>query len=261
MDYKLIALDMDGTLLNDKKEITDKNKEAISKATAQGVKIVLSSGRSYDGIAYAYKELGISGSDEYMINCGGNLIESLDKEIIYEKVLDNSVCEKVARELNANKLNYILIDEEGNSYDSYQEWMEQHMLNNELGIVKFMVHTHKRKLLEAAKLLHQKFDQEFFVVVTSKQDIEIFPKEVNKGKALKKLAKYLKIKSDEILVIGDWDNDIPMIKFAGLGIAMGNSPEHVKKASDEITADNNHSGVGQAIEKYVLKEGEALDEL
>lgn len=52
-----------------------------------------------------------------------------------------------------------------------------------------------------------------------------------------------------------------MIKFAGLGIAMGNSPEHVKKASDEITADNNHSGVGQAIEKYVLKEGEALDEL
>jgi Predicted hydrolases of the HAD superfamily len=103
---------------------------------------VLSSGRSYDGIAYAYKELGISGSDEYMINCGGNLIESLDKEIIYEKVLDNSVCEKVARELNANKLNYILIDEEGNSYDSYQEWMEQHMLNNELGIVKFMVHTH-----------------------------------------------------------------------------------------------------------------------
>lgn len=253
MDYKLIALDMDGTLLNDKKEITAENKEAISKAQDRGIKIVLNSGRSYDGIAYAYKELGILGTDQYMINSGGNIIESLDKKIIYKKTLENNICEAIAQDLKSWKLNYILIDIDGNSYDSYQEWMEKRMLNKDLAIVKFMIHTHKRKLLETAEKLHQEYDEKFFVVVTSKRDIEIFPKEVNKGKALEKLAKHLKIKSNQVVAIGDWDNDISMIKFAGLGIAMDNSTESVKAISDEITADNNHNGVSQAIEKYVLK--------
>lgn len=253
MDYKLIALDMDGTLLNSKKEITEQNKEAISKAMAQGVKIVLNSGRAYDGIAYAYKELGISGADQYMINSGGNIIESLDKKIIYKKVMENNTCENIARDLKSEKINYVLIDIEGNSYDSYQEWMEKRMLNTNLAIAKFMIHTHKRNLEETAEKLHQKYDAKFFVVVTSKRDIEIFPKEVNKGKALEKLAKHLKIKQEQVVAIGDLDNDIPMIKFAGLGVAMGNSPENVKIISDEVTADDNHSGVGQAIEKYVLK--------
>lgn len=82
--------------------------------------------------------------------------------------------------------------------------------------------------------------------------LEIFPKDVNKGAALKALTKVLKLNIDETIAMGDRDNDIPMLKIAGKGIAMGNALPDVKKSSEYVTTDNNHSGVGKAIEKFVL---------
>ncbi|WP_334332589.1 MULTISPECIES: Cof-type HAD-IIB family hydrolase [unclassified Companilactobacillus] len=254
MDIKMIAIDMDGTLLDDKKKISADNKAAIKKALDQGIKVVLNSGRSYDGIIDSCHELGISGSDQYIIEFGGNVIESLDKKIHYRKVLENTTCQEIAEQLTDDKIAHILIDTKGNIYDSYQEWMEKRMLDPELGIVKFLMHTRKHKLNSLAASLHQKFDQKFFIVITSPRDIELFPKEVNKGLALQKLAKRLKINMKQVLAIGDLDNDVPMLKLAGVGVAMANSPQRIKNFADDITLDNNHSGVGVAITKYALSE-------
>ncbi|AUI71055.1 sugar-phosphatase [Companilactobacillus alimentarius] len=252
MDYKLIAIDMDGTLLTDKKKITAENKTAISQALKKGIKVVLNSGRSYDGIIDSCKELGISGPDQYIIEFGGNIIESLDKKVIYRKVLDNSTCEKISYNLETKKIKHVLIDTNGAIYNSYQDWMEKRMLNPKLGIVKFLMHTHKHKLQNLATELHKMYDDEFFIVITSPQDVELFPKDVNKGYALERLAKHLKINLKQTLAIGDLDNDIPMLKIAGMGVAMDNSPQKIKDVSDDTTIDNNHSGVAQAIKKYIL---------
>jgi len=254
MDYKLIAIDMDGTLLTDKKEIAERNKKVITAALQEGIKVVLASGRVYKDMIDSANQLGISGPNQYLIECGGNQIENLEHKLIYQKLLNNSTCEKIAHDLETSKIKFVLIDNQGGIYGSYQEWMEKHMLDAKLGIVKFLMRTHKRKLPDLAVKLHEKFDQDYFIVVTSDEEVELFPKEVSKGHAVDRLAKHLKINPKQVMAIGDRDNDIPMMKLAGLGIAMGNSTEKVKNISNAITADNNHSGVADAIEKYALSE-------
>jgi HAD-superfamily hydrolase, subfamily IIB len=82
--------------------------------------------------------------------------------------------------------------------------------------------------------------------------LEIFPKDVNKGAALTALAKELNLDLSETMAMGDRDNDIPMLKIAGKGVAMGNALPGVKESSDYVTTDNNSSGVGKAIEKFAL---------
>jgi len=253
MDYKLIAVDIDGTLFDDKKKISIDNKQTITKALDAGIKVVLSSGRSYDGLIKIANELGIKGPDQYMIELGGNVIENLDRKVIYKKTLENSDCEKIDNFLNQNKVKFELVDTKGNLYSSYQEWMEKRMLEPELGIAKFLTHTHKRDIQKLADLMHKEYDNDFFVVVTSPEDVELFPKYVSKGQAVERLAKHLKINLKQVMAIGDMDNDIPMLKIAGKSVAMSNSPEEVFDVSDEVVPDNNHSGVSVAIERFALQ--------
>lgn len=253
MDYKLIAIDIDGTLLNDRQKISDDNVQAVKAALKDGIKVVLCSGRAYDGVIGNAQKLGISGSDQYMIYFGGNIIENYNNEIIYQKVLKNENCEIIANFLTAHKIHFELIDTKGNHYDSYQDWTEKHMLDTNLGIVKFLLNTHKRKLAAMAELVHAEYDQNYFVVQTSDHELELFPKDVNKGLALEHLVKHLGISMKKVMAVGDMDNDLPMLKRAGLSVAMGNATAEVKSIADVETADNNHSGVAAAIDKYILK--------
>jgi len=253
MDYKLIAIDIDGTLLNDKQKISKENIQAIRRALKQNVKVVLCSGRAYDGVIGNAQEIGISGADQYMIYFGGNIIQNYNNEIIYQKSLKNEQCEKIADFLTEHKINFELIDTKGTHYDSYQDWIEKHMLHSELGIVKFLLNTHKKDLNKMADLLHTTYDQHYFVVQTSDREIELFPKDVNKGIALEYLIKHLGINIKETMAVGDMDNDLPILKRVGLSVAMGNATDEVKDICDVETSDNNHSGVAAAIDKYILK--------
>lgn len=253
MGYKLIAIDMDGTLLNSKQKVSQKNIQAIQEAKSKGVYIVLCSGRAYDGIIDSAKVLGINESDQYMICYGGSVIQNYDQEVLYQRTLKNENCEEIARFLTDKKIHYKFIDNTGTLYQSYQDWIEKHMLNPKLGIVKVLLKTRKHKLPEVLKLVHEQYDSNYFVVQTSEKELEIFPKDVNKGNALERLTKYLKISPKEVMAIGDYDNDMPMFRAAKFSVAVGNAISKVKDLSDVVVADNDHDGVAEAIEKYVLK--------
>lgn len=252
MDCKIIAIDMDGTLLNSKQKISATNKKTIQKALDKGIKVVLCSGRSYDGLSASAKELGITGADQYLIEFGGSVIENLDQRVFYKEVLKNEDCRFIADYLVEQKITFHLIDDQGTLYDGYQDWLEKHMLDTKLGIVKIIVHTHKRKLDKVYDQLQQKYGQDYYLVKTSSEDFELFPLHVNKGTALEQLAKHLKVSLQEILAIGDYYNDLPMLKLAGKSVAVANSVAAVKDISDEVVSDNDHDGVSEAIEKFAL---------
>lgn len=247
MDYKLIALDLDETTLRSDKSITDTNKAAVKKALDKGIKVVLCSGRTFGGMIDVANELGITGSNQYMITNGGDLIQDLEGKIIFKKILTAEDCEITTSFLNQNKIKFVLIDTDNNTYPSYQEWQKK-----QTDIVKVLMHIKKDDMEKISTLIHEKFDKDYFVVKTGAEYLEIFPQDISKGKTVERLAKHLNIDLKQVMAMGDMNNDISMIKIAGMGVAMGNAAKDVKDISNYVTADNNHSGVGLAIEKFAL---------
>lgn len=270
MGYKLIALDMDDTLLTTQKSISPKNREMIKQALAHGIKVVLCSGRTHNAVIDYAKELGISGADQYMITNGGAMIESMDQKVLFENSLSNSFYRTFVKFVQENHLHYNVVDDQAKTYTSSETWFDKYtitqayennsglyvrepdQLPDDFEILKAIINGEKTELDEVSDLVHQTFDKNYFVVRTGVGFLEIFPKDVNKGNAVKKLAKILKIDLSDVIAMGDRDNDIPMIKIAGKGIAMGNAQPGVKAVADYITEDNNHDGVGNAIEKFTL---------
>lgn len=252
MTYKLMAIDIDGTLLNDAQEITAENIQTIKSAIRTGTKIVLCSGRDYNGVIGNAKALGLKGADEYMIYFGGSMIQNFAGKVIYQKTLTKNDCIELINFFTVHKIQFELIDTEGQRFNNYQSWLKQHNLKPDLKIVKFLLTTPKDDLAKTERLLHASYDQNYFVVQTSATEIEIFPKNINKGTALTYLTNYLQIDLADVIAVGDMDNDLPMLKLAGLSVAMGNAVIEVKKISDIETADNNHSGVAQTIKEYIL---------
>jgi HAD-superfamily hydrolase, subfamily IIB len=125
-------------------------------------------------------------------------------------------------------------------------------LPDDFEITKAIINGEENEIDSISEMVHQKFDKDYFVVRTGVGFLEIFPKDVNKGAALTALAKELNLDLSETMAMGDRDNDIPMLKIAGKGVAMGNALPGVKESSDYVTTDNNSSGVGKAIEKFAL---------
>lgn len=253
MAYKLMAIDIDGTLLNHKGKISSANKTAVKKLVDQGTKIVLCTGRPFkEAIEYA-KELGLDKTQEYLIDYGGSMIQDYNGKVIYQQTMRNHDCTEISQFLFAHKIAFKMIDTQGNLYDSDQEWTERRMLQPDLAVLKFLMTTHKHKLIKWSELLHTTYDQKFFVVETSPKEVEICPKDTNKGTGLEHLIKYLKLEPKHVVAIGDMDNDLPMLKLAGLSIAMGNANDNVKEICDQETSDNDHDGLAHAIEQYLLK--------
>lgn len=248
-----MAIDLDGTLLNSHGKITTGNKEAIQKAIKQEIQIVICTGRPFKEALGFAQELELNQSNQFIIDYGGSMIQDDNGKVIYQQTLRNQDCTDIAQFMFAHKINYKLIDNAGNLYASDQDWTEKRMLQPQLAVLKFLMSGHKGKIDKWSDLLHQEFDDKYFIVKTSQKEVELCPQNVNKGTALEHLIKHLKLKPKQVAVIGDMDNDLPMMKLAGLSIAMGNANENVKNESDVETLDNDHDGVSAAIEKYILK--------
>lgn len=253
MKYRLVGIDMDNTLLNDSKEITDLNKESIRKALNQGCKIVLCSGRFHKEMIDYADILGIKGSNQYLITNGGAVIENANGQKIIQTTLSNNDCEKISSWLSQNNISYQLVEINGQEF-SFNNWLNFQNNNRGLGIAKVLLEDDKSGLDNISKMIHQVFDENYYVVRPADEFLEILPKGVNKGIAIEKLAKKLNVDMQQVLTIVDMDNDIPMIEVAGKGIAMSNAVDIVKQVADDITLDNNNSGVGVAISKFVLNE-------
>ncbi|AYE38097.1 HAD family phosphatase [Companilactobacillus zhachilii] len=270
MSYKVIALDLDDTLLTSQKTISKQNKVAIKNALDKGIKVVLCSGRTHNAVIKFAKSLGISGKNQYMITNGGAIIENMTGEIMYQEMMSNTFYREFVAFVKKHKLHYNVVDNKGNTYTSYDTWLDKYTimqafenanglyikepddLPNNFEIVKAIINGSATELDEISDMVHARFDKNYFVVRTGLGFLEIFPKHVNKGNAIQELVDKLGISISDVIAMGDRDNDLPMLKIVGKGIAMGNALPEVKSAADFVTTDNNHSGVGIAIEKFVL---------
>ena len=267
--YKIIALDMDGTLLNDEKIVTEETKKALKEAREKGVKVVLASGRPIDGLRRYLEELDLMHDNEYVLSYNGCLVqETKSEKIISEKGLkgkDLHYIYNFAKEFGVNIHAFSptrgLITPKNSKYTEVEANINKIDINvcdfNEISddesIIKIMLIDEPEILDKAIAKLPKEVGEKYNLAKSTPFFFEVINKESNKGLGLKELADYLNISKDEIIAVGDAGNDLDMIEFAGLGVAMDNGHDNVKEAADYITKSNNEDGVAEVVKKFILK--------
>lgn len=274
--YKLICIDMDGTLLDTKKQISNANKQALKAAHDKGVHIVITTGRIYCNAAYYSNLIEVNSP---VIAANGALIKEKNKtEPIYKCVIPERLNMDILRLCNKYKVspNFVATRDlycgtlrmgYGVYYFVYKTKMKES--NVKIHIVKGKRNWDNVIKKQADEIIKcEIYDNNISKIKSIKKDLEalgelevfsagetgldITSRHVSKGTALKFLAQHYNINEDEIIAIGDSDNDIDMIESAGLGVAMGNAIEAAKKNADYITSTNDQDGVAQVINKFVI---------
>ncbi|MGV8983463.1 sugar-phosphatase [Clostridium sp.] len=273
--YKLIAIDMDGTLLSDKKHISPVNYKAIQEAKANGVKVVLASGRPLVGFKKYLDQLDLISEDNYAVAFNGALVQTSDGgEIISKKTLtleDYKSLYKLSKDLNVNihaLTENSVIAPKDNMYTRGEakmngiscEIIDVEDVPFDTTIVKVMFIDAPEIIDEAIQNIPEEISDKYTIVRSAPFYLEFLEKSVNKGAGVAALAEKLNIKQEEVICIGDAGNDIHMIKYAGLGVAMGNAFPEVKKAANFITKTNEQNGVAFIIDKFILQGEEAFEE-
>ncbi|AWB44177.1 Cof-type HAD-IIB family hydrolase [Paenibacillus sp. CAA11] len=267
MKYKLIALDVDGTLLNDDHVLTQGTKEVIAEVAAQGTEIVLCTGRAPSGSIPYMESLGLEG---YIITHNGAAAVTVGstREVVHEFAMNAQGLEPYFDYCRKHGVHFDV----NTTFELYTDRAEE--LDPEILEMyhKFLVHP---KSMPAWSEFHEPivkitasgtpeaidkvqqdwglWEQEFNMLRSGDYFLDLMHKEASKGAALKKLAEKRGIAPEEVMAIGNYYNDITMLTFAGLGVAMENSPLEVKAAADAITLTNNEEGVKAALEKYCLE--------
>ncbi|MBC5688787.1 HAD family phosphatase [Mediterraneibacter sp. NSJ-55] len=270
---KMIGLDLDGTLFNNKKEILPYTREVLQRAIDKGVVVLVATGRPWSGIPDELKDL--TGMRYAVTSNGARVIETKTQKALIEHLLPVEKAKKILetarkydtlQEVYFENRGYI---EEEQFEKIYQYHKDPHMWKYVRStritvpdIMTFLGQLNKpvdktqilfadmEERARAWKELEQ--DKEIVLVGSLGYNIEINGAGVNKGMALVELGKMLGIEREEIMACGDGDNDEAMLKEVGLGVAMENAEEQVKKAADYITGTNEEEGAAKAIEKFVL---------
>ncbi|MGL5815483.1 MAG: sugar-phosphatase [Aeromonas sp.] len=266
--YKLIALDMDGTLLNPHGQITPRTQAAITAARARGVTVVLTSGRPLEGMTPYLAELGLTGPDDYVICYNGALVQKVaDQRIIRSQLLtgkDASAIAHLADELGVNihgfSVRQGLISPRVSTYTEHESQLVDMPINlvdfatlpADEQIMKVMMIDPEPQLSRAIAQLPAELYERYTVVRSSPYFLEFMNKLSNKGTGVAALAEHLGITADEVIAVGDAGNDRHMIEYAGLGVAMGNATDEIKGLAQHITARNDDDGVARVIEEFIL---------
>lgn len=270
---KLIAIDMDGTLLNEKKHIDKAQKEAIHEAVEAGIKIVLCTGRPLYGILPFYEELGLSelDSEGYVIlNNGCSIHKTKDWELIDQVNFTSDDIDYLYKFSEGYDINFTLVNDyyyfniddrkptdelitdAGFVFSDITNISLKEAKNGKHKIIKIMFLGNPNIMADFQKENENILKDKYSSVLSQPYVYEILPKGNNKGTGLKKLAKKLGIKQEEIMAIGDGNNDIEMFEYANYSVAMENGTELAKKAAKYETDSNENDGVAKAIRKYAL---------
>ncbi|MDU5107506.1 MULTISPECIES: sugar-phosphatase [unclassified Clostridium] len=267
--YKLVAIDMDGTLLKEDKTISERTKKAIQSAREKGVTVVLATGRPIEGVSRYLEELDMYSEKDYVLSYNGALIQKTkSKEAVAKIALkgeDLHYLRKLSNELGVNihafseekglitpkNSKYTEVEAEINNIEIHE--MNIDNISDDEVIIKIMMIDEPEILGPAMEKLPKEVYEKYTVVRSTPFFLEFLNKEVNKGVGVEMLAKYLGIKREEVMTLGDAGNDLHMIEYAGLGVAMANAFDEVKEAADYITDSNDNDGVAKAIEKFILE--------
>ena len=265
MKYKLIALDLDDTLINSNFEVTARTVRAIHRAKEKGAIVSLCTGRMYRATE-RFRKLGVDG---LTVSYGGARITNPENdEILYRC----SVAPEVAEELIAfahQRGIYIqaytetdFLYEIDNEYSQFYEEAcgfpgvkVDNLLKLQLDTPKLLMADRIEAVNELLPMLREKFKGNAVISTSRANFLEIMDPKVSKAAALEQVANMLGIQREEIIAVGDGRIDKSMIAYAGLGVAMGNASAEVKEVADVIAPTNNEDGVAYIIEKYILNEG------
>ncbi|MCI1943787.1 Cof-type HAD-IIB family hydrolase [Clostridium luticellarii] len=274
MNYKIIAMDMDGTLLDDKKFISEYNMDMIYRASKLGVKVVMATGRLPGALKFYSHTLF---ARQPVICCNGSMILDENGNIIKSTPMDKDEILKTIDILREEKDTYYHFYDDHSLYceqfkytaKSFYEFNRKvdRKFRMEIRIIpdskEFIENTEKNihKLvvmdssLDYLERLRRKIDNgtEVSTTKSSADNIEIISKGTSKGSGLKNLADHYKIPVSECIAVGNDENDKSMIKAAGLGVAVSNARQILKESADYITEnDNNHGAIGEIIKKFIL---------
>ncbi len=273
MSIRLIALDLDGTTLNSAKHISERTQNALEAAAKQGVHIVVATGRPFAALPGDVFDIH---AIRYMLTSNGAVITDLKKnEIFYENCLAPGTVDAAVKMLqdtdyilegfirgkayiektyydyvkrtgkSFRDVNYIL--ETRNPVEDLCGFLLEHRGHVENINVNFEDVACKPALREMLLTLPNAT-----ITTSFKNNMEIGGLTTSKAEALRQLGKLLGVRKDEMMAAGDSPNDIAMLQEAGIAVVMGNGEEEVKAVADYITSDNDHDGVGEAVEKFVL---------
>lgn len=266
MAIKLLAVDLDDTLLNEECIVSEANKKAIQEAVARGVIVTIATGRMYESAQKIAKEIGI---DVPLISYNGAFVKTaVSEEVLMKRCLDEDAARAVLdlfREkgwyIQLYRNDTLYVDKATDDTRAYEERVETKAV--EIGeafyedprdILKMLAISDPDKIDYVEETVHTLFAGKVFAPRSMPRFLEIVNAKVNKGEALRFVAEHFGIKREEVMAIGDSNNDIAMLEYAGIGIAMGNAKPRVLEVADAITATNAKDGVAEAIKKYILAE-------
>jgi Cof subfamily protein (haloacid dehalogenase superfamily) len=264
--FKILALDLDDTLLRSDLSISHRTINAIRQTAQLGVTVVLASGRIYAAMNNFSRLLGLHERPGYLIcNNGALILETHSGNIVYEAKLDKeiilTVCdladaEGFALQMYDNDIMYVSRQNEYSNIDQRTTGLRQVVVENFKdmagdGYYKLIIPGDPELLKHIEIIIRTYLGQSLTIFTSRPHFLEITPEDTDKGTALAKVAKLLKVRKEQTMAIGDSMNDEAMIRWAGIGVAMANGDERIKSMADLVTEHtNDEDGVAEIIEKY-----------
>lgn len=273
-NYDALILDIDGTLLNSERVISETTREALIEAQKRGKTIAIASGRSISGIRRTAAAISLEEFGGYVIAYNGTtVINCKTGECIYNQTIQAEMVAPVyeaAKEAEVGILVYHDQQRElvsGNGINKYIEAdakacevtireVDDFTKAVDFPINKFLLTGEPEYMKEVEKTMQSKFGSQLNVFRSDPYYVELLPKFVDKSVAVDKLIHHLDIKKDKVICVGDSYNDLPMLRQAGLGVAMGNAQSEVKEAADYITDTNDADGVAKVVQKFMTEKKE-----
>ena len=273
---QIIGLDLDGTLLNDQKAICDRNIEVLMKAKEQGAKIVLCSGRAPEGMQRELKILGLKEKGQYAVGLNGAVVYEADTGKVIHQTLMQPEAVRTMVETGRkfrDRMNIqlytggqVYVERWDETTDYYEKATGSHpklvedvleFVNETIKIVFFHKGEFDYSLEKITKLKNDclpSVPQGTQCVISAPYLVEFLDESIDKGIGMDILAHYLNVPQSDVMCVGDQENDMPMLKYAGLSVVMANGAPHVKELAHYVTeSDNNEGGVAEAVEKFVFK--------
>ena len=276
MKYKLLVLDVDGTLLNDEREISKRTLAALLKVQQMGVRIVLASGRPTYGLMPLAKTLELGNYGGFVLSYNGcQIIKAQNGEILFERRINPEMLPYLEKKARKNGFAIFTYHDDTLITDSPDnEYIKNEALLNNLKIIredefstaidfapcKCMLVSDKEKALIG---LEQHWEKRLAGTLDAFRSepyfLEVVPCGVNKANTLGALLEHLGVTREEVIAVGDGVCDVTMLQLAGMGVAMGHSQDSVKVCADYLTASNEEDGVALAVEKLILAEVRAAE--
>lgn len=266
-NYKMIITDLDDTLLNSQKKISETDLEAIFKAQEKGVKFILCSGRPTFAMKSLAKEIKADEYGSYIISFNGSIINDFkNNKNLFEASLEKEdlhLLYDFSKKYNTHILTYIndeIISETDSEYidvevdltkmphrkvKSFKEFVNQ-------GAVKCMLLAEPSYLKKVEVELKKEYGDKYSIAISKPFFLEVTKLGIDKGVAVKRLADTLNIPIEEVIAVGDSFNDLPMLKASGFSIAVENANPEIKKQVDFITKSNDNGGIAYLIEKFIF---------